>query len=156
MPHQPPHAGTIQGGPCTWNDFYHWAKWHVAPAYMGVQGGALGPYHPTYMANFNSGFLNWVNDMWIMFNGPLGCNMFQNRYTHWNNQVVGPPPITNAYMLARKKAKMTWAQTMHQVCGCSGPIPSLTGGVSNSSIPNNPKNSISESGEQRSNYKINK
>ena len=122
-----PHV--IGHGPCTYQDFAWYAKVIVGPAYYGLNGGALGPYASTYMQNFATNYYPWLNNMWSTYSSN-GCQMFQNRYTHWQNQIIGPPPITNTYHIARKKAKMLWAQTMHTICGCPGPPPSFTGGVS--------------------------
>tara|TARA_Y100001963_G_scaffold55210_1_gene77170 strand:+ start:1442 stop:1975 length:534 start_codon:yes stop_codon:yes gene_type:complete len=121
MPHTPNH------GPCTYQDFAWHAKVIVGPAYYGLNGGILGPYASTYMTYFANNYYTWLDNMWNTYSNN-GCQMFQNRYTHWQNQLAGPPPITNAYHIARKKAKMLWAQTMHTICGCPGPVPMIVGG----------------------------
>ena len=118
MPHTPSHTS------CSYRDLSHWAKVIVRPAYCGVNGGAKGPYHRTYLKHFTSTFYKWVDNMWATYNS-ASCDAFKNRHAHWNSQITGASAITDDYYIAINKAQMLWAEKMHSECGCVGNIPSI-------------------------------
>jgi len=110
---------------CTYEDLLREAKHDVGPAYYGV--GLPNAYAPQFMAAFTNGYYNFINAMWAGYSS-AGCSWWANRVNHWTNQIAannyGP------YILARKQAKILFAQHMHSICGCFGPVPKLAfGGV---------------------------
>ena len=109
---------------CTYSNFSHWAIDIVRPAYYGINGGVLKPYHPMYLEFFTNNFYSFLNGMWSSYNSS-GCDAFVNRFTYGNERTTGPSAITDDYQIAITKAQMLWAQKMHSECGCSGPLLSL-------------------------------
>ena len=100
---------------CTFDQVSNEAKATVAPAYLGM--GLPNQQSAAYVAMFNSGFFTFVNNMWAGYqNG--GCNFWTNRVNHWTNQIANNS--YNAYTLARKQAKILFAQNLHTICGCPG------------------------------------
>ena len=105
---------------CTQLDFVFAAKKRVGPAYLGA--GLPNYYSPSNFAAFSSGYYQFINNMWNSYQ-QFGCSWFQNRVSHWNSQLTGPPPITTPYHINRKLAKISYAQELHLLCGCTGPVP---------------------------------
>ncbi len=100
---------------CTFDQVSNEAKATVAPAYLGM--GLPNQQSAAYVNMFNSGFFTFVNNMWAGYqNG--GCNFWTNRVNHWTNQIANNS--YNAYTLARKQAKILFAQNLHTICGCPG------------------------------------
>jgi len=154
MPHN------ISHGPCTYDDFYYYAKIIVAPAYLGgewtdVNGNTIpavpGAYSQQYYSNFfgpvgqvpPGGWSGWIHNMWSGYNAFSGanapCGYFSARINQWNNAMDtmiqnALPGLPNAYVFQRKLAKKNWAQTMWSICGCSGPVPQLTGSTSGAKL----------------------
>ena len=115
MPHVSNHRK------CTYKDFSNLAKTIVAPAYKGVKGGALKPYHSTYLKYFLNNFSKWLDNMWGSYNSG-GCETFKSRYMYWDNKLTGISPITNEHQIAITKAHMEWVLKIHGQCGCAGSI----------------------------------
>ena len=114
---------------CTFSDFNDEAKATVAPAYLGSGPFVVLPNANTgqYVTNFQTGYNNFVTAMFSAYSAN-GCSFWQNRVTHWTNQLA--VNNYNAYITQRKQAKILFAQNMHVICGCSGPVPMVTGGSS--------------------------
>jgi len=96
---------------CTFSDIKNIAGQTVYPVYA-QQGITSASY---------SSFLAFQNSMWTHYQSS-GCSWWANRVTLWTSQLSS---ITNAYQLALKTAKITFAQQMHIECGCLGPVPSI-------------------------------
>lgn len=105
---------------CTYQDFLTEAKHDVGPAYFGV--GLPNAYAPQFMAAYSNGYNTFINAMWAGYSN-VGCSFWANRVNWWTNQIA--TNNYNPYQLARKHAKILFAQHMHIICGCSGPAPRL-------------------------------
>ena len=105
---------------CSYQDLVNEAKATVAPAYLGY--GLPNANSQQYINFFNNSFTVFINAMWSGYSNG-GCNFWANRINHWTDQIANNN--YNPYVLARKQAKVLFAQNMHVACDCPGPIPPL-------------------------------
>ena len=105
---------------CTFEKFSHWANDIVKPAYQGVNGGVLKPYHTKYLNYFSNNYYNWLNGTWNSYS-TAKCDTFRNMYNQSHNQIKKPAVFKDEYQKAIMEAKMRWSQKVGEECGCMEP-----------------------------------
>ena len=86
--------------------------------------------HPTQpMSVWYANFLNFQNNMWTSYQ-TSGCNWWANRVSVWQAAIAGGVnqngnPL-GPFQIALLDAKIDFAQAMHVLCNCIGPIPLVT------------------------------
>jgi len=99
--------------PCNYIDFLNNGRAIMFPAYSASNQSSSVWY---------TAMMTFINNMWTHYQSS-GCGWWANRVTHWTGQLANNTyPI---YQTNLKTAKIQFAQTMHTVCGCSGPVPMI-------------------------------
>jgi len=86
-----------------------------------------GSLHDVYSVVLNNSgqYFVFLFNMWDSYTGVTipnisGCDWWADRVTHWTSQLPG---LTAPNNILLKNAKINFAQQMHIICNCPGPVP---------------------------------